>query len=106
MRTSPVGTAESSPGRQSWVAETNRISPEGTAENVPVRVLGRLLPNRGIFDLSRDSPRTGVLGHFQPSLRDSIRVVLTQALKPVRSKTAKWIGYELTSVKLSTFSGP
>src|SRR6202012_1195607 len=32
-RTSPVGTAECSPGRQSWVAITTRNSPGGTAEN-------------------------------------------------------------------------
>jgi hypothetical protein len=34
---SPEGTAESSPGRQSWVGMTTRNSPEGTAENVPGR---------------------------------------------------------------------
>ena len=33
-------------------------------------VLVRLFPNREIFDLSPGSPRTRVLGHFQPSLRD------------------------------------
>src|SRR6202012_2920181 len=32
-RTSPVGTAECSPGRQSWVAITTRNSPAGTTES-------------------------------------------------------------------------
>ena len=32
---SPVGTAESSPGRKSWVSKVPTSSPEGTAENIP-----------------------------------------------------------------------
>ena len=34
---SPVGTAENSPGRQSWVGLSTAISPEGTTENDPGR---------------------------------------------------------------------
>jgi hypothetical protein len=33
--TSPEGTAENSPGRQSWVYIRTATSPEGTAENAP-----------------------------------------------------------------------
>ena len=36
-RTSPVGTAESSPERQSWVYIPTETSPVGTAENIPGR---------------------------------------------------------------------
>src|ERR1700744_4906742 len=45
-RTSPVGTAECSPGRQSWVAITTRNSPGGTAQNVPGRQSWVNLPAR------------------------------------------------------------
>src|ERR1700683_626437 len=34
---SPVGTAENSPGRQSWVGLSTAISPVGTTENEPGR---------------------------------------------------------------------
>src|ERR1700734_3004455 len=35
LQMSPVGTAESSPGRESWVEVRETTSPAGTAENAP-----------------------------------------------------------------------
>src|SRR6202044_2067708 len=93
LQMSPVGTAECSPGRESWVRFEKRPSPAGTAENAPgcnpglpptlkwtISDSGQ--PTPGEIGLAWDdcysvhvwssSPRTDVLGHSQPSLRDSI----------------------------------
>src|ERR1700734_1126058 len=93
LQMSPVGTAESSPGRESWVEVRETPSPAGTAENAPgcnpglpptlkwtMSDSGQ--PTPGEIGLALDhchsvhvwssSPRTDVLGYSQPSLRDSI----------------------------------
>src|SRR5277367_2751456 len=90
---SPVGTAENSPGRESWVGLSTAISPVGTTENAPgrqswvncpriIHFRGRGTPglHPGAFSASPygtgpsllPKPRTSVLGYSQPSLRDSI----------------------------------
>src|ERR1700733_2643101 len=87
----PRSVPESSPGRESWVRFEKRPSPAGTAENAPgcnpglpptlkwtISDSGQ--PTPGEIGLAWDdcysvhvwssSPRTDVLGHSQPSLRD------------------------------------
>src|SRR6202044_3997114 len=88
LQMSPVGTAESSPGRESWVEVRETPSPAGTAENAPgcnpgvpptlkwtMSDSGQ--PTPGEIGLAWDdcysvhvwssSPMTDVLGHSQPS---------------------------------------
>jgi hypothetical protein len=57
---SPVGTAESSPGRQSWVFIPTETNPAGTTENVPERQSWETLTlqspaNPGLPSLCRNS---------------------------------------------------
>src|SRR5580692_6837482 len=53
---SPVGTAENSPGRQSWVSHVPTSSPVGTAENVPGCNPGLLSPQHGLFAIRGSHP--------------------------------------------------
>jgi hypothetical protein len=77
---SPVGTAEKSPGRESWVEFEKRPSPAGTTENDPGRqswvvwTTGECYgnhPRRTRWSIAEvGGTQDCILGHFQPSLRD------------------------------------
>src|ERR1700688_4292990 len=59
---SPAGTAELSPGRESWGELKGRSSPVGTAGNRPRRILDNLQPSLRDSTMFHDVPRTSVLG--------------------------------------------
>jgi hypothetical protein len=74
---SPEGTAESSPGRQSWVYIHTATSPAGTTENAPgrqswVKLDPKRMPGRrtvlGSLSFANMDAQDYILGYSQPSL--------------------------------------
>jgi hypothetical protein len=86
---SPVGTAESSPGRESWVEFEKRPSPAGTAENTPGCNPGEPPALESTISDSGQQTQDHVLGNFQPELsklgEDAVfrRCILLKRLKRV-----------------------
>jgi hypothetical protein len=59
---SPAGTAELSPGRQSWVAFEGRPVPQGRLKIGLDAILDNLQPSLRDLIMLHDVPRTSVLG--------------------------------------------
>jgi hypothetical protein len=94
LQLSPGGTAESSPGRESWVSVRQRVVPQGRLKITQDAILGYFYLRKGLITIRSSQPRTMswvtfsrpygtsfvsrifpqdcVLGYSQPSLRDSI----------------------------------
>jgi hypothetical protein len=66
---SPAGTAESSPGRESWVSMRQRAVPQGRLKIPQDAILGDSISEMDYSRLGQPT-QDPVLGHFQPSLRD------------------------------------
>src|ERR1700677_3928480 len=94
---SPVGTAESSPGRSPGERFERRTSPAGTAENDPGCNPGVLLPPKWTIRDSRYPTQDHVLGNSQPSLRDCSLVHANLGLTV--------LGYSQSSLRDSVLEG-